>query len=58
MSSIQVCGFLWSHFQTLSLSQILFSADDEMDDSEEEDVRRLTGLKTVKKKKHRMGIPV
>jgi hypothetical protein len=43
----------------LSLSQILFSADDEMDDSEEEDVRRLTGLKTVKKKKkHRMGITV
>ncbi|XP_029539496.1 store-operated calcium entry regulator STIMATE-like isoform X3 [Oncorhynchus nerka] len=40
-------------------SKILFSADDEMDDSEEEDVRRLTGLKTVKKKKkHRMGIPV
>ncbi|XP_064822637.1 store-operated calcium entry regulator STIMATE-like isoform X1 [Oncorhynchus masou masou] len=42
-----------------SESEILFSADDEMDDSEEEDVRRLTGLKTVKKKKkHRMGIPV
>ncbi|CAB1353500.1 unnamed protein product [Coregonus sp. 'balchen'] len=39
-------------------SEILFSADDEMDDSSEEDVRRLTGLKTVKKKKHRMGIPV
>ncbi|XP_024236305.1 store-operated calcium entry regulator STIMATE isoform X2 [Oncorhynchus tshawytscha] len=40
-------------------SKILFSADDEMDDSEEEDVRRLTGLKTVKKKKkHLMGIPV
>ncbi|XP_045076378.1 store-operated calcium entry regulator STIMATE-like [Coregonus clupeaformis] len=41
-----------------SESEILFSADDEMDDSDEEDVRRLTGLKTVKKKKHRMGIPV
>ncbi|XP_010880114.1 store-operated calcium entry regulator STIMATE [Esox lucius] len=41
-----------------SESEILFSADDEMDDSEDEDVRRLTGLKTVKKKKHRMGIPV
>lgn len=41
-----------------SESEILFSADDEMDESEEEDVRRLTGLKTVKKKKHRMGIPV
>ncbi|XP_071228091.1 store-operated calcium entry regulator STIMATE-like isoform X3 [Salvelinus alpinus] len=42
-----------------SESEILFSADDEMDDSEEEDVSRLTGLKTVKKKKkHRMGIPV
>lgn len=41
-----------------SESEILFSADDEMDDSDEEDVRRLTGHKTVKKKKHRMGIPV
>ena len=39
-------------------SQILFSADDEMDESDEDDVRRLAGLKTVKKKKHRMGIPV
>lgn len=38
--------------------QILFSADDEMDESDEDDVRRLTGLKTVKKKKLRMGIPV
>ena len=38
--------------------QILFSADDEMDESDEDDVRRLSGLKTVKKKKHRMGIPV
>lgn len=41
-----------------SESEILFSADDEMDESEEDDVRRLTGLKTVKKKKHRVGIPV
>uniref|UniRef100_A0AAV2M9U0 Transmembrane protein 110 n=1 Tax=Knipowitschia caucasica TaxID=637954 RepID=A0AAV2M9U0_KNICA len=41
-----------------SESEILFSADDEMDESEEDDVRRLTGLKTVKKKKHRLGIPV
>ncbi|XP_056129773.1 store-operated calcium entry regulator STIMATE isoform X1 [Lampris incognitus] len=41
-----------------SESEILFSADDEMDDSDEDDVRRLTGLKTVKKKKLRMGIPV
>ncbi|KAM3878571.1 store-operated calcium entry regulator STIMATE [Diretmus argenteus] len=39
-----------------SESEILFSADDEMDDSDDDDVRRLTGLKTVKKK-HRMGIP-
>ncbi|XP_061730950.1 store-operated calcium entry regulator STIMATE-like isoform X2 [Nerophis ophidion] len=39
-------------------SKILFSADDEMDESDEEDVRRLAGLKTVKKKKLRMGIPV
>ncbi|KAG7270242.1 hypothetical protein CRUP_013959 [Coryphaenoides rupestris] len=38
--------------------QDLFSADDEMDDSDEDDARRLSGLKTVKKKKHRMGIPV
>ncbi|KAM9443947.1 store-operated calcium entry regulator STIMATE isoform 3-T3 [Clarias gariepinus] len=41
-----------------SESEILFSADDEMEDSDgDEDVRRLTGLKTVKKKKHRLGIP-
>ncbi|XP_061779781.2 store-operated calcium entry regulator STIMATE isoform X2 [Nerophis lumbriciformis] len=39
-------------------SKILFSADDEMDESDEEDVRRLAGLKAVKKKKLRMGIPV
>lgn len=39
--------------------QILFSADDEMEDSDgDDDVRRLTGLKPVKKKKHRLGIPV
>uniref|UniRef100_A0A3B5QA51 STIM activating enhance n=2 Tax=Xiphophorus TaxID=8082 RepID=A0A3B5QA51_XIPMA len=41
-----------------SESEILFSADDEMDESDEDDVRRLAGLKTVKKKKLRMGIPV
>ncbi|XP_040058633.1 store-operated calcium entry regulator STIMATE [Gasterosteus aculeatus] len=42
-----------------SESEILFSADDEMDESDEDDVRRLTGLKAVKKKKKlRMGIPV
>ncbi|XP_061639516.1 store-operated calcium entry regulator STIMATE-like isoform X1 [Phyllopteryx taeniolatus] len=41
-----------------SESEILFSADDEMDESDEDDVRRLMGLKTVKKKKLRMGIPV
>ncbi|MEQ2265114.1 hypothetical protein XENORESO_002441 [Xenotaenia resolanae] len=41
-----------------SESEILFSADDEMDESDEDDVRRLTGLKSVKKKKLRMGIPV
>lgn len=29
-----------------------------MDESDEDDVRRLPGLKTVKKKKLRMGIPV
>ncbi|KAG1949342.1 store-operated calcium entry regulator STIMATE [Pimephales promelas] len=39
--------------------QILFSADDEMEDSDgDDDVRRITGLKSVKKKKHRLGIPV
>ncbi|CAB1423400.1 unnamed protein product [Pleuronectes platessa] len=41
-----------------SESEIIFSADDEMDESDEDDVRRLSGLKTVKKKKLRMGIPV
>ncbi|XP_076123810.1 store-operated calcium entry regulator STIMATE [Alosa pseudoharengus] len=42
-----------------SESEILFSADDEMEDSDgDDDIRRLTGHKTVKKKKHRMGIPV
>ncbi|XP_014196581.2 store-operated calcium entry regulator STIMATE isoform X2 [Haplochromis burtoni] len=40
-----------------SESEILFSADDEMDESDEDDVRRLTGVKMVKKKKLRMGIP-
>ncbi|XP_015240946.1 PREDICTED: store-operated calcium entry regulator STIMATE-like isoform X2 [Cyprinodon variegatus] len=40
-----------------SESEILFSADDEMDESDEDDVRRLPGLKMVKKKKLRMGIP-
>lgn len=42
----------------LRFPQILFSADDEMDESDEDDVRRLTGVKMVKKKKLRMGIPV
>uniref|UniRef100_A0A3P9KP23 STIM activating enhance n=1 Tax=Oryzias latipes TaxID=8090 RepID=A0A3P9KP23_ORYLA len=41
-----------------SESEILFSADDEMDESDEDDVRRLTSMKTLKKKKLRMGIPV
>ncbi|XP_048029531.1 store-operated calcium entry regulator STIMATE isoform X1 [Megalobrama amblycephala] len=42
-----------------SAGQILFSADDEMEDSDgDDDVRRITGLKPVKKKKHRLGIPV
>ncbi|KPP78695.1 transmembrane protein 110-like [Scleropages formosus] len=42
-----------------SESEILISADDEMDDSDvEEDMRRLTGLKPIKKKKHRLGLPV
>lgn len=39
--------------------QILISADDEMEESDaEEDLRRLTPLKPVKKKKHRFGLPV
>ncbi|CAH2312410.1 store-operated calcium entry regulator STIMATE [Pelobates cultripes] len=42
-----------------SESEILISADDEMEESEgEEDLRRLTNSKTVKKKKHRFGLPV
>uniref|UniRef100_H2ZYI6 Musculoskeletal embryonic nuclear protein 1 n=1 Tax=Latimeria chalumnae TaxID=7897 RepID=H2ZYI6_LATCH len=42
-----------------SESEILISADDEMDESEgEEDLRRLTTLKPVKKKKHRIGLPL
>lgn len=44
---------------SFSPAQILFSADDEMEDSDgDDDVRRITGLKSVKKKKHRLGIPV
>lgn len=45
-------------FSLIPIFQILFSADDEMDESDEDDIRRQTGLKTVKKKKLRMGIPV
>ncbi|KAM4720902.1 store-operated calcium entry regulator STIMATE-like [Rhinophrynus dorsalis] len=42
-----------------SESEILISADDEMEESEgEEDLRRLTNSKPVKKKKHRFGLPV
>ncbi|XP_053233575.1 store-operated calcium entry regulator STIMATE isoform X2 [Podarcis raffonei] len=42
-----------------SESEILISADDEMEESDvEEDLRRLTNLKPVKKKKHRFGLPV
>ncbi|XP_077181883.1 store-operated calcium entry regulator STIMATE isoform X3 [Paroedura picta] len=42
-----------------SESEILISADDEMEESDvEEDLRRLTNLKSVKKKKHRFGLPV
>ncbi|KAJ8265366.1 hypothetical protein COCON_G00144650 [Conger conger] len=42
-----------------SESEVLISADDEMDESDmEEDMRRLTNLKPVKKKKHRLGLPV
>ncbi|KAG7472450.1 hypothetical protein MATL_G00108920 [Megalops atlanticus] len=42
-----------------SESEILISADDEMDESDvEEDMRRLTNLKPIKKKKHRLGLPV
>ncbi|XP_066553696.1 store-operated calcium entry regulator STIMATE [Amia ocellicauda] len=48
-----------AHSHEESESEILISADDEMDDSEaEDDLRRLTGLKPVKKKKHRLGLPV
>ncbi|KFR16911.1 STIMA regulator, partial [Corythaeola cristata] len=42
-----------------SESEILISADDEMEESDaEEDLRRLTNLKPIKKKKHRFGLPV
>uniref|UniRef100_A0A6I8PVP0 STIM activating enhancer n=1 Tax=Xenopus tropicalis TaxID=8364 RepID=A0A6I8PVP0_XENTR len=42
-----------------SESEILISADDEMEESEgEDDLRRLTNSKPVKKKKHRFGLPV
>ncbi|XP_072505763.1 store-operated calcium entry regulator STIMATE isoform X1 [Notamacropus eugenii] len=42
-----------------SESEILMSADDEMEESDaDEDLRRLTTLKPVKKKKHRFGLPV
>uniref|UniRef100_G3TX31 STIM activating enhancer n=1 Tax=Loxodonta africana TaxID=9785 RepID=G3TX31_LOXAF len=42
-----------------SESEILISADDEMEESDvDEDLRRLTPLKPVKKKKHRFGLPV
>ncbi|XP_026976884.1 store-operated calcium entry regulator STIMATE isoform X1 [Sagmatias obliquidens] len=42
-----------------SESEILISADDEMEESDvEEDLRRLTPLKSAKKKKHRFGLPV
>uniref|UniRef100_A0A8C4XF02 STIM activating enhance n=1 Tax=Erpetoichthys calabaricus TaxID=27687 RepID=A0A8C4XF02_ERPCA len=48
-----------AHSHEESESEILISADDEMEDSEgEEDRRRLTSLKSVKKKKHRLGLPV
>ncbi|XP_031813318.1 store-operated calcium entry regulator STIMATE [Sarcophilus harrisii] len=41
-----------------SESEILMSADDEMEESDaDEDLRRLTTLKPVKKKKHRFGLP-
>ncbi|XP_016065709.1 PREDICTED: store-operated calcium entry regulator STIMATE [Miniopterus natalensis] len=42
-----------------SESEILISADDEMEESDvEEDLRRLSPLKPAKKKKHRFGLPV
>nr|XP_058148596.1 store-operated calcium entry regulator STIMATE [Dasypus novemcinctus] len=42
-----------------SESEILISADDEMEESDaEEDLRGLPPLKPVKKKKHRFGLPV
>ncbi|KAG5838342.1 store-operated calcium entry regulator STIMATE-like [Anguilla rostrata] len=42
-----------------SESEVLISADDEMDESDiEEDMRRLANFKPIKKKKHRLGLPV
>lgn len=51
---------IWYNFNCMSFHlQILISADDEMEESDvEEDLRRLTNLKSVKKKKHRFGLPV
>ncbi|XP_041129948.1 store-operated calcium entry regulator STIMATE-like [Polyodon spathula] len=48
-----------AHSHEESESEILISADDEMDDSDgEDDLRRLTNSKPLKKKKHRLGLPV
>ncbi|XP_021790018.1 store-operated calcium entry regulator STIMATE isoform X1 [Papio anubis] len=47
-----------SSLESPSDAWILISADDEMEESDvEEDLRRLTPLKPVKKKKHRFGLP-
>lgn len=53
------CDFDSCYSETVICFQILISADDEMEESDaEEDLRRLTNLKPIKKKKHRFGLPV
>lgn len=53
------CDFDPCYSEAVICFQILISADDEMEESDaEEDLRRLTNLKPIKKKKHRFGLPV
>ncbi|NWX98037.1 STIMA regulator, partial [Nothoprocta ornata] len=48
-----------SHEESESEVRRLCCTDDEMEESDaEEDLRRLTNLKPIKKKKHRFGLPV
>ncbi|KAG8128259.1 hypothetical protein E2320_015126, partial [Naja naja] len=52
-----VDNFLMKKGKTKAKLEEKESADDEMEESDvEEDLRRLTNLKSVKKKKHRFGL--